>query len=72
MDKRTEKLAENIVKYSCRSFFKAEKNVMISCVGHNALPFVKAVIKEIYKARAKPFVEIKDSSVERELLMGSQ
>ena len=69
MDKRTEKLAENIVKYSCR--IQPGENVLISCVGHNALPFVKAVIKEIYKAGAKPFVQIKDSSVERELLMGA-
>lgn len=36
MDKRTEQLAENIVKYSCR--VQQGENVMISCVGHNALP----------------------------------
>ena len=68
MDKRTEKLAQNIVGYSCR--VQKGENVMVSCTGESTFPLVRAVIKEIYKAGGRPYVEIKNSSVERELLMG--
>lgn len=67
MDKRTEQLAKNLVNYSCHVL--KDENVMISCVGHAPLPLVRAIVKEVYKAGGKPYVELKDTSVERELLM---
>lgn len=67
MDKRTEQLAKNLVNYSCH--VQKDENVMISCVGHAPLPLVRAIVKEVYKAGGKPYVELKDTSVERELLM---
>ena len=68
MDSRIEILAKNIVNYSC-SVRKGE-NVLINCNGTAPIPLVKALVKEIYKVGANPFVEIRTNSVERELLMG--
>ena len=68
MDERIKKLAENIVNYSCR--VEKGENVLISCVGREPLPLVRAIIKEIYSKGAMPYVDLSDSSVERELLKG--
>jgi len=68
MDKRTEQLAKNIVNYSCR--LQKGENALISCTGEEATPLERAAIKEIYKVGAKPYVEFKNSSVERDFLMG--
>ena len=67
MDGRILKLANSIVNYSCR--VQKGENVLISCVGEKAFPLVRAVVKEVYKAGGRPYVELKDSAVERELLM---
>ena len=67
MDGRILKLANSIVNYSCR--VQKGENVLISCVGEKAIPLVRAVVKEVYKAGGRPYVELKDSAVERELLM---
>jgi len=66
MDPRIKKLAENLVNYSCR--VKKGENVLVECVGTSATPLVKALVEEIYKKEASPFIEIKDSSVSREFL----
>jgi len=67
MDLRNRKLAENLVKYSCR--VQKGENVLINCVGVHPVPLVKEIVKEVYKAGGNPYVEMKDTSVERELLM---
>jgi len=69
MDPRIEKLAKNLVNYSCR-VQKGEK-VLVECSGSSAIPLVRAVINEIYKADGLPYVDLKDSSVTRELLKKS-
>lgn len=69
MDERINKLAHNLVNYSCR-VEKGDK-VLISCNGTDPIPLLKQVIKEVYKAGGVPFSEIKSSSVERELLMNA-
>ncbi|MBO8434892.1 MAG: aminopeptidase [Tyzzerella sp.] len=68
MDSRIEILAKNIVNYSCN--IKKGEKVLINCNGTAPIPLVKAIIKEVYKADAYPFVEIRTNSIERELLMG--
>lgn len=67
MDPRIQKLAENIVNYSCK--IKEGEKVLIECFGTSTLPLVRAVVKEVYKVKALPFVDIKEYSVDRELLL---
>lgn len=67
MDPRIQKLAENLIGYSCR--LKEGEKVLIECIGTSAIPLVKELVKETYKAKAHPFVEIKDDSVRRQLLL---
>lgn len=69
MDPRNEKLAKNIVNYSCK-IQKGEK-VLIGCGGISAMPLVQAVIREIYAVGAYPYVEITHNTIQRELLMGA-
>jgi len=69
MEPRIKKLAENLVNYSCK-LNKGEK-VLISSNGITAMPLIKALIKETYSIDAIPFVDIKTSSIERELLLGA-
>lgn len=67
MDSRIETLSKNIVNYSCR--IKKGEKVLISSNGFTAMPLVKQLIKEVYNVGAIPFVDIKSSTIERELLM---
>ena len=69
MDPRNEQLAKNLVSYSCR--LKKGEKVLISSNGLTDMPLVKALIKEIYKVGAIPYVDIRSNAVERELLMGA-
>ncbi len=69
MDPRIKTLAENIVNYSV----KVQKNekVLINSNGLTCLPLVKALVKEIYKAGGIAYVDLLDSAVTRELIMGA-
>lgn len=69
MDERNKQLAKNLVNYSCK--IKKGENVYISCNGTGPIPLVKQIIKEVYKAEATPFLEMKTSSMEREILLGA-
>jgi len=69
MDMRIKKLAENLVNYSCS--VKQGEKVLIESNGTEGLPLVKQIIKEVYKVGGIPYVNIKRSDVERELLMGA-
>ncbi len=69
MDPRIKELAKNLVNYSCR-VQKGEK-VLVECAGSSAIPLVRAVINEIYKAGGLPYVDFKDYSITRELLKES-
>lgn len=70
MDDRITKLAQNLVGYSC-DVQKGEK-VLVSYEGDSTKPLVKQIIKEIYKKGGLPYVEIRDSSVLREVMLGAQ
>ncbi|GAG66976.1 unnamed protein product [marine sediment metagenome] len=69
MDPRIEKLAKNLVNYSCK-IQKGEK-VLVECVGNSGIPLTRALIKEIYKTGGVPYMELKDNSIVRELLKKS-
>jgi aminopeptidase len=66
MDPRIKKLAENLINYSCR--VKKGEKVLVECVGNSAIPLVKALVKETYKAGGIPFIDLKDNSTIREIL----
>ena len=60
-------MAKNLINYSC-ALKKGEK-VLIEAKGIDYM-LVNAIIKEVYKVGAYPFVEIYDNRVTRELLLG--
>lgn len=66
-DPRIEKLAGNLVNYSCR--VKPGEKVLIETTGFE-LPLTKALIKEVYKAGGLPFVTVKNEEIRRAILLG--
>ena len=65
-DPRILKLAHNLVHYSCK--VQENENVLIESIGGND-DLVKALIKEIYAAKANPFFILNDKTIEREFLL---
>lgn len=66
-DIRIEKLAYNLVNYSCR--LKKGENVLIKVYGEGEeRSLVMAIIQEVYKVGANPFVWNHDPQIMRELL----
>lgn len=69
MDLRIKQLADVLVNYSC-NVQKSEK-VLINYEGDCCKPLVKQLIKNIYARGGMPYVEMRDSSVTREILLGA-
>lgn len=67
MDQRIKTLAKNLVNYSC-SVQKGER-VLLSYEGAAVKPLARQIIKEVYNVGALPFLEIRDSAVNREILL---
>lgn len=61
-------LAKNIVNYSLK--IKEGEKVMIEAT-HYADELVKALIEQIYSAKALPFVHLQDPKITRSLLLGT-
>lgn len=70
MDSRVNKLSDVLVHYSC-NVQKGEK-VLISYEGDCSKPLVKKLIKDIYACGGYPYVEIRDSSITREILLNCE
>ena len=70
MDTRIKKLSKLLVEYSC-NIQKGEK-VLISYEGIGTKPLIKQLIKDVYAAGGFPYVEIRDSSITREILLGAE
>jgi aminopeptidase len=68
MDTRILKLAKLLVEYSCE--IKPGENVLVSYEGESTRPLVKQIVKEIYRVGGVPFVEIRDSQMTREIMLG--
>lgn len=66
-DPRIEKLAKNLVNYSCE--VKPGEKVLIEAKGFE-LPLTKALVNEVYKAGGLPFVTVKNDEITRALLNG--
>ena len=66
-DSRIEKLAKTIVNYSCK--LKKGEKILIKSYGEGEeRNLVNAIINEVYKVGASPFVWNHDPSIMRELL----
>ncbi len=66
--KNTE-LAQNLIGYSC-SLKKGEK-ILIEGYGARSVPLVEALVKEVYKVGALPFVEYYSETTQRLLVMNA-
>ena len=66
-DQRINLLAKNLINYSCK--LKKGEKVLIEAKGIDYM-LVNALIKEAFKVGAYPFVEMFDTRVSRELLLG--
>ena len=69
MDDRIQKLAKNLVGHSTK--VKKGERVLISYEGAAAKPLVLELIREVYAAGGMPFAEVRDSQIQRELLLGA-
>lgn len=67
-DARITTLAKNLINYSCE--LKEGERVLIEAINLEP-PLVTELIREAYRARGIPFVMIKNTSVERVLLMNA-
>ncbi len=67
MNPRDKKLAKLLVNYSC-DIRKGEK-ILIDYEGAECKPLIKQIIRDVYEAGGKPFVNIRDSEVNREVLL---
>lgn len=69
MDSRIEKLANMMVNYSCH--IQPGEKVMLTYEGEETLNMVKALIREIYAAGARPFLIRKDKTLDREIILNA-
>ena len=69
MDERIQKLAKTLVSYSTK--IQPGERVLISYEGEQAKPLIFALIREVYAAGGIPYAEVRDSQVQREILLGA-
>ncbi len=69
MDPRILTFADILVNYS--SGVKAGDKVLIQCYGLSAKPLVKALVRKVYEAGGYPMVDLRDTSITREINMGA-
>jgi aminopeptidase len=66
MDPRIQKMASSLVNYSCK--IKKDEKVLIECIGTSPFDLVKALVREVYKAKGLPFVINGTNSIVREII----
>jgi aminopeptidase len=69
MDERVKTLAKNLVGYSIDT--KPGNKILVSYEGTESKPLIRQIIKEIYKAGALPYAEVRDSQITREIILES-
>lgn len=68
MDPRIKKLADLLVDYSCD--IQNGDKILITYEGDCCKNLVRQIVKNVYKRGGMPYVEIKDSAITREILLG--
>ena len=66
MDPRIQTLSENLVNYSCQ--VRRGEKVLIEAINLEA-PLIQALIRSVYRAGGTPLVTVKDSQINRALLL---
>jgi aminopeptidase len=69
MFNRINKLAKNLVNYSCE--IKPGEKVLISIEGESTICLAQQIIKEVYAADGYPYIELSNSRLTRQILLGS-
>lgn len=67
MDARIEKLAYNLVNYSCH--VQENEKVYIHYIGRDTEDLARALVKEVYRAKGVPFVHYTNNRLLREQLL---
>lgn len=67
MDPRDKKLADLLVNYSCE--LKDGEKILIDYEGAECKPLIKEIVRDVYAAGGKPFVNIVDAEINREIMM---
>lgn len=65
-DSRLDRLAQTLVRYSTR--VQRGENVWIYAVGQ-VPELIKALVREVYEAGGRPYVQVVDPAIQRELLL---
>lgn len=68
MDQRDVKLAQLLVNFS--TAVKEGENVLLDYEGACCKPLIKELIKEVYKVGGRPFVNIRDAEMNRQIMLG--
>jgi aminopeptidase len=68
MDERIIKLAKLLVRYSCN--VQPNERVLVSYEGESTRPLARQIVKEIYEVGGIPYVDIRDSQMNREIMLG--
>lgn len=70
MDPRDKKLADLLTAYSCR--LEKDENILIEYEEDKSVDLVRQIVKNAYAVGAKPYVNIDNSIITRELLLGAR
>lgn len=68
MDPRIEKLSNLLVNYSCK--VQNGERVLIDFEGESPKPLIRQLIKDVYKAGGRPYYTVRDSVLDREIMLG--
>ena len=68
MDIRNKKLADLLTDYSCE--LEQGERVLIDYEGNDCKDLVKEIVKNAYARGAKPYVNIRDAEITREIMIG--
>jgi len=67
MDPRDKKLSNLLVNYSC-SLQKNER-ILIDYEGEECVPLIRQLVKDVYAVGGKPFINIRNSEINREVML---
>lgn len=68
VDPRIEKLSNLLVNYSCK--VQNGERVLIDFEGESPKPLIRQLIKDVYKAGGRPYYTVRDSVLDREIMLG--
>ena len=67
MDPRDKKLSNLLVNYSCD--LQKDERLLIDYEGEECVPLIIQLVKDIYEVGGKPYVNIRNSAINREIMI---